>query len=147
MMYIKLVLLTMLCLTFVFCITTTSQIYAGDLALKNDVHDLNTINSWFQPCVIRNVAGRSYAWTVQGPVYFTKASGKWTGWYGDSGGLPWYMSATTCRSYGSPYIRGAKLWLLWVYIDPRASGFTYLDGINKSEIHNETYEFGNTSET
>lgn len=49
------------------------------------------------------------------------------------------------RSYKSPYIKGDKLGLLWAYIDPNVSGFKYLtDGINKSEIHYETYEFGNT---
>jgi hypothetical protein len=146
MKYIRLMLLAMLGLTFVLS-TIISPIYAGDLALKIDTHNINTQSSWFQPCVIRKVVGRNYAWTVQGPVFFTKTSGKWPGWYDDSGALLWYMSAATCRSYKTPYIKGAKLGLLWAYIDPKVSGFKYLnEGINKSEIHTETYEFGNTSE-
>jgi hypothetical protein len=142
---VSLILLAMLSLTFFVGIT--SPTYAAELDLKTDTHDLNTQNSWFQPAVIRNsVNGRSYAWTVQGQVIFTKESGKWNGWYSDAGGLLWYMPSTVCHSYGSPYIKGARLNLVWAYIDPRLSSINYLAGVDKSEIHNQTYEIGNTTE-
>lgn len=53
-------LVTMLSLTFVLS-TIISPIYAGELGLKMDTHNLNTQSSWFQPCVIRKVLGRNYA--------------------------------------------------------------------------------------
>jgi hypothetical protein len=138
-------------LTLTFFVGITSPIYAAELDLKIDTHDINTKNSWFQPAVIRNsVNGRSYAWTVQGQVFFTKASGKWDGWYSDSGGLLWYMPSTVCHDYRSPYIRGAKLHLIWAYIDPGASTIkylTYLAHVNKNELHDQTYEFGNTTKS
>ena len=103
MKHVRLMLLAMLCLTFF--VGTTSPIYAAELDLFIDNHDTNTQSSWFQPAVIRNsVNGRSYAWTVQGKVFFTKASGKWDGWYSDAGGLLWYMPSTTCHEYRTPYI-------------------------------------------
>jgi len=57
------------------------------------------------------------------------------------------MPSTTCHSYGSPYIRGARLNLIWAYIDPGLAAVHYLDSVNKKELHNETYEFGNTTES
>lgn len=134
----------MLCLTFVFS-TTTPTTYAGDLGLRVDTHNLNTVNSWFQPYVERKVTGRSYAWTVTGPVYFTKESGKWPGGYFDGGGLPWMVPVAAAKVYRSSYIKGAKLILGWAYLDPGVSALNLKH--NNQNMHYETYEFGDTSGT
>ena len=64
MKYIRLMLVAMLSLTFVLS-TIISPIYAGELGLKIDTHNLNTQSSWFQPMCNKKVFGRNYAWTVQ----------------------------------------------------------------------------------
>ena len=95
-------------------LTSAAPIYAiNDLTLRIDSHNLNTASSWFQPVVVRQVSGRSYAFTVAGPVYFTKESKKWPGAYLDSSSLPFYMPYI-CKEYRSPYIKGGKIGLGWI---------------------------------
>ena len=137
------ILVAMLCLTMITGITLAEPTYAiNDLGLRIDNHNLNTASSWFQPVVVRQVSGRSYAFTVAGPVYFTKESKKWPGAYLDSSSLPFYMPSYICKEYRSPYIKGGKIGLGWISLDQAGTGLTTLPNNN---IHYTTVEFGDTS--
>ena len=136
-------ILLMLCLTMITGITSAAPTYAADMDLKFDYHDLHTKDSWFQPVIIRNVPGRNYAWTCYGSVYFDEDSRKTQQSYWDSGALLWYMPTHLCGIYKSPYIRGAKLQLGWIYIDPSGTQIGFKG--KHSDIHEITREFGDTS--
>ena len=56
--------------------------YAGHpIEVKVDSGGYYTASSWFKPHIVRNTAGGTFAWTVSGTVWFSKASGKWPGYY------------------------------------------------------------------
>ena len=143
MRIISKIFIALLFLTLTTSIASISPIYAiDDLGLRIDNHNLNSASSWFQPVVVRQISGRSYAFTVAGPVYFTKESKKWPGAYLDSSSLPFYMPSYICKEYRSPYIKGGRIGLGWIYLDQAGTGLTTLHNGN---IHYTTVEFGDTS--
>ncbi len=133
------ILVAFLCLTILSGVLTVTPTYAAELDLKFDKHDIGTANSWFQPVIIRNVPGRSYAWTCIGDVYYN--DGKKPSTYWDSGALLWYMPTHLCAIYKRPYISGAKIRLIWAYIDPTTRSYK-MEKFNASDIHEQAYQFG-----
>jgi hypothetical protein len=115
---------------------------AAEMDLKFDNHNIGTLNSWFQPVIIRNVPNRNYAWTCVGDVYYS--DGKKPSLYWDSGALLWYMPTHLCAISKKPYIRGAKIRLIWAYIDPTERSLD-MEKFNASSIHEQTYQFGDVN--
>jgi hypothetical protein len=79
------------------------------IELKIDYGDYNTESSWFRPYIVRNLEGGSYAWTVIGTVWFTRASGKWPGGYWRGGGYAPPIHRLDLPIYKSPYITQVQL--------------------------------------
>ena len=114
-------------------VSNTNTSNMGELVLKLNQYNLNTANSWFQPVVIRKKPG-NYAFTVSGPVWFTKSSKKWPGAYLDSGGITGNVPFVYCKIYKSPYIKGGKILLGWVGIG--------VNGTLDTEVTFQTVNFG-----
>ena len=152
MKHISSVLAVMLCLTMFSGLTFAAPVYADDLDLTYNYHDLNTINSWFQPWVQRRVPTASFAWTAIGTVYYGNSGQKPTT-YWDSGAIIWYNSAVPCQKYKAAYISGARIKLYWVSVDgtrARATSMVNLadpsDRDKYGEIHEKDFIFGNVTE-
>lgn len=108
----------------------------GKMSLSVNTGNLRTSSSWIQPVI--NVNNPDYyAWTVIGPVYFTKASGKWPGSYWESGGLIPRVKKYTCPVYRSPYIVNGALGLAWAYINPSDP-----EGVNGRDIRIKKVSYG-----
>lgn len=143
------ILASMLCLTMLSGLTFTEPTYAADLDLTFDYHDLNTINSWFQPWVQRRVPGQNFAWTAIGSVYYGSSGQPRTN-YWDSGALLWYNSACPCQKYKAAYISGAKIRLYWVTIaalsahasDTRKHALDVRYLAENNDVHMQEYTFG-----
>ena len=112
----------------------TPQVF-DELKLQINYYNLYTANSWFQPVVIRKKPG-NYAFTVAGPVYFTKSSKKWPGAYWDSSAITDPVPLVYCQVYRSPYIKGGHIGLLWVGIGA--------NGEPNTEIRIQQVQFGET---
>ncbi|MBZ2166842.1 hypothetical protein [Methanobacterium spitsbergense] len=79
------------------------------IEVKVDSGGYYTATSWFKPHIVRNIAGGTFAWTVCGTVWFSKASGKWPGYYWESGGYTPAIWDLPLRTYASPYIAHAQI--------------------------------------
>lgn len=78
-------------------------------------------------------------WICIGDVYYN--DGKKLSLYWDSGALLWYIPTHLCAIYKRPYICGAKIRLIWGYLDLTTRSYE-MEKFNSSNIHEQIYQFG-----